>query len=392
MPKRSKKSGGPRRAIVVLAVVAITLFVGGEAAIMSRTDAWRVAAERHLGFGDPARVTRLVGRGVTRGLEMAGVPRDSIEERVVEGGAAPVRVRAMLKPGASLLQANYAVTRNVEAAGAVVLSGRETGGPHGEAQVTLLVGLPRRPTHEVLLVRPVATAEQIAAAGGRLALVLYALDEDPQASEEMLAESLPFTAAWVPGRRESNALLRAARRSQREVVLFLPLEPINYPQVNPGPGTVLVTMKPAKIVSLVDRYLDEAGPVSAVANHMGSLATQDMSVMTAVYQELKRRNLPFLHVQPAAGAVCKQLASELGVAYETPDEVIDLEARGSRTPALDARWKQVLARARSRGQLIVMLRASALTRGWLPKALAAERRKGVSIVPLESLLRKPSAL
>ena len=300
MVKRSKqKSAGPARAIAVLTVVAITLFVGGEAVIMNRTDGWRVAAERHLGFGDPAQVNRLVGRGIAYGLEKAGVPRDSIHERVAAGGPAPIRVRAVLKPGASLLQANYAVTRNVEAGGAVVLSGRESAGPHGEAQVTLLVGLPRRATHEVVLVRPVATAEQIADAGSRLSLVIYGLDEEPEASAELLGAALPFTAALVPGHRETAALVRAARESQREVVLHLPLEPINYPQVSPGPGAVLVTMKPAKIVALVDRYLDETGPVTAVANHMGSLATQDMTVMTAVYGELKRRNLPFLHVQPA---------------------------------------------------------------------------------------------
>ena len=392
MPKRASKRTGPARAIVFLTVIAIALFVGGEAAIMSRTDGWRVAAARHLGIGDPARVTRMVGRGIAYGLSLAGVPRDSIRERVASGGAAPIRIRAGLKPGASLLQANYAVTRNVEASGAVVLSGREQAGPHGEAEVTLVVGLPKRATHEVTLVRPLATAELIADAGGKLSLVLYGLDEEPEASAKLLEASLPFTAALVPGRRESKELLRAARAAQREVVLHLPLEPINYPQVNPGPGTVLVTMKPAKIVSLVDRYLDEAGPVTAIANHMGSLATQDMSVMTAVYGELKRRNLPFLHMQPAAGSVCRQLSSELGIAYQTPDEVIDLETRGGKGQALESRWKKALARARERGQLIVMLRASPRVREWLPRALAAERRKGVSIVPLESLMRKPSTL
>src|SRR6185436_3905765 len=99
----------------------------------------------------------------------------------------------------------------------------------------------------------------------------------------------------------------------------LPLEPINYPQISPGPGTILVTMKPAQVSSLVRRYLEQADPVAAVANHMGSLATQDMTVMNAVFGELKRAGAPFLHVRPAPGAVCKSLAADLGVPYDEPD-------------------------------------------------------------------------
>jgi hypothetical protein len=183
-----------------------------------------------------------------------------------------------------------------------------------------------------------------------------------------------------------------ARQREREMVLHLPLEPINYPRINPGPGTVLVSMKSGQITGLLRRYLDQAGPVTAVANHMGSLATQDMTVMTAVYRELKRRNVPFLHVNPAAGAVCKSLASNMGVLYCEPNEVLDGEARGTDTRALDRRWNEVLKEARVRGRLVVLLRATPATRLWLPRALASKRLAGVSVVPLVSLIGRPPAL
>src|SRR5205085_4946635 len=204
-----------------------------------------------------------------------------------------------------------------------------------------------------------------------------------------LAMPVPFTAALVPGARGSAKAFREAHEHQREVVLHLPLEPLNYPQVNPEPGTVLVTMKPSKNTTVVDRYLDEAGPVVAVANDQGSLATQDMDVMGAVYGELRRRGLPFLHVDAAAGSVCKRLASERGVAYETPDEVIDLEPRAAKTTALDKRWNAALERARKQGQAIVMMRATPMVRRWLDDATSSKRLKNVSLVPLASLLRRP---
>jgi polysaccharide deacetylase 2 family uncharacterized protein YibQ len=150
-------------------------------------------------------------------------------------------------------------------------------------------------------------------------------------------------------------------------------------------------MKPSQITSLLRKYLDQAGPVAAVANLMGSLATQDMTVMGALYRELHRQRLPFLHVTPVPGAVCKPLAADLGVAYEEPDAVIDQETRGAKPDRLERRWEEVLAEARARGELVVMVRASDLTRGFLPKALDTKRLHGVSLVPLSSLLRHPAS-
>jgi len=203
---------------------------------------------------------------------------------------------------------------------------------------------------------------------------------------------VPFAVALAPGASWSGDLFRAARRASREIVLHLPLEPINYPQVSPGPGTVLVTMKPAEITGLTRRYIDQAGPVAAVANHMGSLATQDMTVMSAVYQELKRRHLTFIHLTPVAGAVCRPLASQLGVMYEEPGAVLDGEARRPDAKALDRRWDEVLAACRERGTSIVWLRATPLARGWLQRATEPKRLQGVDLVPLSSLLRRPAAL
>jgi polysaccharide deacetylase 2 family uncharacterized protein YibQ len=200
---------------------------------------------------------------------------------------------------------------------------------------------------------------------------------------------VPFTVAVVPGTKAGERVLRHAREREREVVLHLPLEPLNYPHINPGPGTLLVSMNPRRITATVRRYLDEAGTVAAVANHMGSLATQDMTVMTAVYRELKRRHVTFLHVAPAAGAVCKSLAADMGVHYAELDAVLDGEARQTEPRALDRRWNALLKDAHARGRMVVMLRATPTTRAWLPRALALKRLDGVSLVPLASLLEQP---
>jgi len=222
--------------------------------------------------------------------------------------------------------------------------------------------------------------------------VLYGFGESAAAADSFFAMRLPFAVAVVPGARESDKVLQLARQRQREMVLHLPLEPLNYPRVNPGPGTLRVTMSPRSISSTVRRQLDKAGAVSAVANHMGSLATQDMTMMTAIYRELRRRRIAFLHMTPAPGAVCKSLAADMGVDYAEPDALLDRETREDNTQALDARWNTLLREARDQGHLVVMARATPLLWRWLPQVLNSKRLQGVDIVPLASLLEKPGAI
>jgi len=389
MPKR-KPTPTPRAVLGLIAASAVALFLIGELVVLTRSESGQLSLARHLGLGDPSRITQLVGKQIHRALDATGVSRDSIRQSVVARGAAPVQWRIGLEPGASLLQVNHAVARTLEARGASVLTGSESWTHDGAPMVHLVVGFPGRPTHELLLVKAQAVvgAEPDAA---RLALVLYGFGDQIAAADSFFSMPVPFAVALPPGLRGSAEMFRVAHRRKREVVLHLPLEPINYPQINPGPGTLLVTMKPARISGELRRYLDQAEPITAVANHMGSLATQDMTVMKAVYHELRRHHMPFLHVTPAAGAVCKSLAADMGVAYDEPDAVVDGESRAPTVHLLDRRWKALLQQANERGRLIVLLRATPLTRQWLPRALDSRRLGTVSMVPLSALVRTPVA-
>jgi len=388
MPKRRAKASGTLTATIVLAVAAAVFFVGGEALLLTRTDAGRLQAARWLHLGDEASVHALIAKHAREGLADAGVPADSIHETVTAGAEPRVHWRVGLRPRASTLQTNYALTRALEPQGAAVLSGHEAPGAHGETRVTLVIGLPHRPTHELVLVRAGHEAAKTQALlEGRVALVLTDAGDDLAHVTAVLARPQPFAVAIPAGRPWSAAAFRAARQHQRETVLYLPLEPLGYPRSDPGPGTVLVTMGGSKIEGLVRHDLDEAGPVVAVANLAGSLATQDQSVMSAVYRVLRDRGLPFLHLAPAPGSVCKTLASQMGVEYARPDVVLEA-ARHAPAKALDAGWAHALEIARRRGRAVVLLHASDAELAWLPGALTPKRLGGVEIVPLTALVRK----
>ncbi len=386
---RKRKSFAWKPLILALLAAAVVLFVAGEAVMISRSESGKLRFARTFGFVDQPELTKLVSRQLHRALTAAGVPADSVRERTVEDGPVSLRWTAGIPDDASLLQANYAITRTLEEAGAEVLAGREEHPAGGATRVVLTVGLPHRPTHELVLMRGPLREVPLEKRATRIAIVLYGFADDARAADSVFAQPEPFAVALLPAARNSAAVFKAAHQRQRAVVLMVPLEPVNYPQVNPGPGTLLVTMKPTRIAESVDRYLDQAGHVTAVANHMGSLATQDMTVMTAVYRTLRQHRVPFVHLMPAPGAVCKALASEMGVAYEEPGAVLDAEPRMKDTRALDKRWKAVVELAHTRGELTVWIRLTPMTRRWLARALDRKRLPAVDLVPLESLIKRP---
>ncbi len=390
MPKRSRSPLDLPRTLLVLVAAALVLFVGGEAWLFARSGRPEVLRMRWRLGGREQVVGRMAGE-IRAGLLAAGVSPESVR---VSGTAraGPVRWRVGLKPGASLIQANYAVSRRVEDLGGVVLSGRESPGARGATRLDLVLGLPRQPLHELEVLRPAAAPESDERPAPRLALVLYGFGDDAEAARRCFRLPVPFAVAIPPGTSGTTAEVRAAREAGREVVLHLPLEPVNYPQLDPGPGTLLVTMKPDRVTGTVRRWLEQSGPVVAVANHMGSLATQDMTLMGAVYRELRRRKLPFVHLEPAAGAVCRPLAADMGVLYEQPDAVLDGEARARDAKALDARWAAVLERARARGRAMVWVRATPLSSEWLRRATTPKRLGGVDLAPLSGVIRRPAML
>jgi polysaccharide deacetylase 2 family uncharacterized protein YibQ len=79
-----------------------------------------------------------------------------------------------------------------------------------------------------------------------------------------------------------------------EVLLHIPMEPIGYPQVNPGPGAVLSSDSRELVEKKISGMVESIPYAQGANNHMGSKATQDCALMELVIDALKKRNLFFV--------------------------------------------------------------------------------------------------
>ena len=131
----------------------------------------------------------------------------------------------------------------------------------------------------------------------RVAILVTGLglpDGPPQAALKGLPAQVSVAYGAYAGLQDGVA---AARADGHEVLLQIPLEPPNYPTVDPGPHTLLTTLPPADNVKrlqwLMSRYTGYVG----VTNHMGAKFQASAESIGPVLEELKRRGLLYVDAE-----------------------------------------------------------------------------------------------
>src|SRR5262245_7707771 len=205
--RRSAKGNRVPLLLGAFAAGALLLFVAAALFAWAGSDSGRLAVWRYLHLGSRAHAVRIVGGLIEKGLGRAGIAHDAIESRA-EGGPGPsLHWRVTLPRDGAPLQVNQLVTRAVEAGGAAVLSGRETPQKDGSLVVTMVIGVPGRPTHQLSIVRPDLGEEPERSA--RLALLLFASSEDEPSLIAACARHDVFAVGVIPTGEGKPATLRA---------------------------------------------------------------------------------------------------------------------------------------------------------------------------------------
>jgi polysaccharide deacetylase 2 family uncharacterized protein YibQ len=157
----------------------------------------------------------------------------------------------------------------------------------------------------------------------RIGIIIDDLGYDPFIFDGFLKLDLPLAFSILPQAPCTHAIAGKAGRMGRELILHLPMEPAEYPQVNPGPGALLTTMGDGRIRATIRRDLEEVPGVLGVNNHMGSLFTTKRLKMAVVMTELKKRNLFYVDSRTTTETVASELAEEMGVPVASRSVFLD---------------------------------------------------------------------
>lgn len=225
------------------------------------------------------------------------------------------------------------------------------------------------------------------ARGTRVAIVIGGLGLSQTGTQEAI-DKLPseITLAFAPHGYSLDRWMQTARREGHEIMMQVPLEPYDYPNVSPGRDTLTVDSEPAEKLASLHRTLSRITNYTGIMNYMGARFTADEDAMSDLMGELARRGLGFLDDGTSARSVAEETARSSGVPFALGDAVIDEEReRGEILDKLD----ELERTARANGAAIGTGSAFEVTVDAVASWAADARKRGIEVVPVTAVTRDP---
>lgn len=225
------------------------------------------------------------------------------------------------------------------------------------------------------------------ARGARVAIVIGGLAVSQTGTQAAIAK-LPseVTLAFAPQGNSIGRWMQDARRQGHEIVMQVPLEPFDYPNVNPGRNTLTVGAEPDENLKNLRWALSRTTNYTAVMNYMGGRFTADQAAMEPFMAELGRRGLGYLDDGSSARSVAPELALKDRVPLAVGDTAIDAaQDRGAILNKLD----ELERTARAKGFAIGIGSAFDVTVDAVSSWVVEAKKRGIEIVPISAVASDP---
>jgi len=216
----------------------------------------------------------------------------------------------------------------------------------------------------------------------RIAVVIQDIGLSARDTDATL-ESLPpeTTLAISPYAPEPGATARRARRAGHEVLVMIPMEPVSYPENDPGPHTLLVQQpaeeRLARLRHVLSRFQGYVGGV----NHMGSRLTARADAIRPALTEMNARGLLFLDARTSPGTVAARVAGEIGLPRAISDLYIDAEIS---VDAIRRNLEELERTARSGGVAIGIARPYPVSLREISQWAADLSQRGLQLAPVSA--------
>ena len=156
-----------------------------------------------------------------------------------------------------------------------------------------------------------------------VAIIIDDLGYDKKIALKLSKLNARLTFSILPHSPFQKSIARLSREKGFGIMLHLPMEPLEYPDVDPGPGTLLTSMTPDQLTRQLEKDLDAVPYIRGVNNHMGSKMTAESSQMYQIFSILKKRGLYFVDSRTTADTLCKPSARLFQIPFAQRDVFLD---------------------------------------------------------------------
>ncbi|MFH0790712.1 MAG: divergent polysaccharide deacetylase family protein [Candidatus Omnitrophota bacterium] len=223
----------------------------------------------------------------------------------------------------------------------------------------------------------------VPAAAGKIAIVIDDWGYSLNNLAVLKQINYPLTLAILPNLPQTKVISQEARRLKFEVILHLPMEPLE--KNNLERNTIMASMDEREIKDILNADLDSIIYAKGVSNHMGSKATKDARIMSCVFSELKKRGLYFLDSYVSLDSVCPELTHKMKLGFARRDIFLDNQ---SDPEYIRGQIEKLKVAAKANGYAIGIGHGRKITLQVLRDIMPELRKEGYKFVRVSELIDK----
>lgn len=147
----------------------------------------------------------------------------------------------------------------------------------------------------------------------KIAIIIDDIGYDPDLADSFMDYDLPLSLSVLPLAPYTSDIVSSANKRDCELLLHLPMEPKDYPKIDPGPGVLLTDMGEQEIVKIINDHIKQMPGLKGVNHHMGSYFSERYDKMKIVLREIKKYDLFYVDSRTTSRTVAYKLAKAMGV-------------------------------------------------------------------------------
>lgn len=224
----------------------------------------------------------------------------------------------------------------------------------------------------------------------RVALIIGDLGLNPRLTRQAITALPPdISLAFTPYAKDIGQWLNDARGSGHEVLLQLPMEPLDFPASDPGPQAMLTTLSATDNLTRLNWILARGAGYIGLLSSMGSKFSTSAGDLAPILEAMRRRGLLFIDSRSSAQSAAGEVARGQGLAFIANNRFIDNTPSAA---AIDTRLAELEQLAMTNGAAVGIGSPYPITVERVTLWAAGLGRRGIVLAPVSALTGRQGAI
>jgi uncharacterized protein len=227
---------------------------------------------------------------------------------------------------------------------------------------------------------------QAKAGAPRIAIVIAGLGVSQSGTSEALSK-LPaeVTTAFAPYGTDLDRWVSRARGEGHEVLLQIGMEPLDYPDNDPGPKTLLSSLSAEQNIDRLHWFMSRFHGYVGVTSLMGARFTATDQALLPVLREVGKRGLLYFDDGSSPRSVAGQISGGHNIPFARADTVLDSSPNAV---DIDSALTKLESIARARGHAVGSASALPVTIDRLSSWARGAEERGITLVPISAIANR----